>query len=131
MASIFSRIILGEIPCHKISENETCISFLDINPLTKGHTLVVPKLEIDYLFDLDDKLFSDLWLHARLISDALLKATSCKRVGAAVVGFEVPHAHIHLVPMFEMSDINFSNERLMFSFDELSNISNSIRSFLK
>src|SRR5882672_4457062 len=108
MASIFTKIILREIPAHIVAEDPDYIAFLDIMPLAKGHTLVVPKKEIDYIFDLDDGTLAGLHLFSAKVSRAIMKATRCKRVGVAVLGMEVPHAHIHLVPMNAMSDMNFS-----------------------
>src|ERR1043166_2761686 len=97
--TIFSRIIAGEIPCYKIAETENCFAFLDINPLAKGHTLVVPKKEIDYIFDIEDNLYKELWQFSKHVAGAIEKAVPCKRIGIAVIGLEVPHAHIHLIPM--------------------------------
>src|SRR6185295_3145694 len=108
MASIFTKIIQRQIPAHIIAEDEQCIAFLDIMPLTMGHTLIVPKVEEDYIFDLEDSTFTRLNLFAKKVSKAIRKATGCKRMGVAVLGMEVPHAHIHLVPMNNMSDMNFA-----------------------
>lgn len=127
MASIFSRIVSGEIPCYKIAENDDFFAFLDINPLSKGHTLVIPKKEIDYLFDLDDYDFSALSLFAKQIAVAMKKAIACKRIGVAVIGLEVPHAHIHLIPIQKESDMLFSNPKLKLSTQEMENIAISIR----
>jgi histidine triad (HIT) family protein len=99
MASIFTKIIKGEIPCYKIAENESCFAFLDIMPLEKGHVLVVPKKEVDYIFDLDNDTYNELWSFSAQIAKAIDKAIPCKRVGVGVVGLEVPHAHIHLIPL--------------------------------
>lgn len=130
MASIFSKIVAGEIPCHKIAETEQFLAFLDVFPCATGHTLVIPKQEIDYLFDLDDELYSGLMSFAKQIEPAIRQAVPCKRVGVAVVGLEVPHAHVHLIPMNSMSDMNFNN-KLKFSQEELAETAAKIRSFLK
>lgn len=131
MASIFTRIINGEIPCYKVAEDENYFAFLDINPLKRGHTLVIPKQETDYIFDLDDKLLSGMIVFAKKVAVAMKEAYPCNRVGMAVLGLEVPHAHIHLVPMDSMNDINFRNPKLKFTPEELSEtaakISSSIR----
>jgi histidine triad (HIT) family protein len=112
MASIFSKIISGEIPCYKVAENERFLAFLDISPLAIGHVLVIPKQEIDYIFDIDDESYTGLLLFAKNISKAVRKAIPCKRVGVAVIGLEVPHAHIHLIPLNSVEDINFSRAKL-------------------
>ena len=127
MASIFTRIINGEIPCYKIAESENCFAFLDISPLAKGHTLVVPKKEVDYLFDLDDELHKELWHFAKQVSKAIEKGVSCKRIGVAVIGLEVPHAHIHLIPINKVSDMNFAMPKLSFSKDEMEATAVAIR----
>jgi histidine triad (HIT) family protein len=119
MASLFSRIVNGEIPSYKVAENNDCLAFLDINPLVKGHVLVIPKKEVDYIFDLDDELYQSLWLFARQVSHAVRKAIPCKRIGVAVIGLEVPHAHIHLIPMNRVSDMNFASPKLSLSKEEL------------
>ena len=129
MASIFSRIIAGEIPCHKIAENDQYFAFLDVFPCAIGHVLVVPKQEIDYLFDLSDELYAGLMAFAKQIEPAIRKAVPCKRVGVAVIGLEVPHAHVHLIPMNSMSDMNFHN-KLKLSQEELAETAAKIRSFL-
>ncbi|MCB0503595.1 MAG: HIT family protein [Bacteroidetes bacterium] len=115
MASIFKRIINGEIPCYKIAEDDNCFAFLDINPLNQGHTLVVPKQEVDYIYDLDDELLSKLFLFSKKVALAIEKAIPCERIGVAVIGLEVPHAHIHLCPINGMSDLNFANPKKQFS----------------
>ncbi|HEX5001356.1 MAG TPA: HIT family protein [Bacteroidia bacterium] len=112
MASIFSRIVLGEIPAFKVAETERFLAFLDVNPLVKGHTLVIPKQEVDYLFDLSDDDYLGLMLFAKKVAGGVRKAIPCKRIGVAVIGLEVPHAHIHLVPLNHMGDINFSNPKI-------------------
>lgn len=111
MASVFTRIVNGEIPSYKVAETENCYAFLDISPLAEGHTLVIPKKEVDYLFDLDDQLYTELQLFAKEVAVALKKAVSCKRVGVAVLGMEVPHAHIHLVPLQSEGDMDFRKEK--------------------
>jgi len=127
MPTIFTKIINGEIPCYKIAEDERYFAFLDINPLAKGHTLVIPKQETDYLFDLDDELLAEMNVFAKKIAVAQKKAIECKRVGVAVLGLEVPHAHIHLIPMNSEADINFSNPKLKYNPDEFNAIAESIR----
>ncbi len=119
MASIFTRIVNGEIPSYKIAETANCLAFLDVFPLVKGHTLVIPKKEIDYLFDVDDALFTELQLFSKKVALAVGKAIPCKRVGVAVIGLEVPHAHIHLVPLNHVGDINFSQPKLKLTPEEL------------
>lgn len=130
MATIFSRIVNGEIPCFKIAENEKCFAFLDINPLAKGHTLVIPKQETDYLFELDNELLAELSVFSKKVALAIDKAIPCKRVGVAVLGLEVPHAHIHLVPLQSEADISFSKPKLKLSQEEMEEIATKIRSFL-
>jgi histidine triad (HIT) family protein len=110
MPSIFSRIVAGEIPAHKIAETDDFLAFLDVMPTTMGHTLVIPKKEVDYLFDLDDDLYTGLMAFAKTIAPAIKKAIPCKRVGVAVIGLEVPHTHVHLIPLNSMADMNFNNK---------------------
>ena len=117
MASIFTKIVNGEIPCYKVAEDENFLAFLDVSPLALGHTLVIPKKEIDYIFDIDSEQYCSLWTFAQTVAKALGKAVPCKRVGVAVIGLEVPHAHIHLIPMNKVSDMNFANAKLSFSAD--------------
>lgn len=112
MASIFSKIVSGEIPCHKIAETENCLAFLDVSPLVEGHVLVIPKKEVDYIFDMEDDLFSELQLFSKKVAKAIKKVIPCKRIGVAVIGLEVPHAHIHLVPINHVGDINFSKSKM-------------------
>jgi len=126
--TIFSRIISGEIPCYKIAEDDRFFAFLDINPLSKGHTLVVPKQETDYIFSLDDDLLSGMILFAKKIALAIEKSVPCVRVGVAVIGLEVPHAHIHLIPFNKESDMNFKNPKLKLSPEEMNEIAQGIRS---
>jgi len=127
MASIFTRIINREIPGFIVAEDEYNIAFLDINPLTVGHTLVVPKKEIDYLYDLDDDTLSRLNLFAKKVAIAIEKSVPCKRIGVAVIGLEVPHAHIHLVPMNRTDDLNFTRSKLSPSKDELTEVAERIK----
>ena len=129
MASIFTRIVQGEIPCYKIAENEHYMAFLDVNPLVKGHTLVIPKQEQDYLFDLEDDSFVGLHLFAKEVAIQLKKHIACKRIGVAVIGLEVPHAHIHLIPLNEMEDINFNRKKLSLSPEELTIIAGRLKMF--
>ena len=130
MPTIFSKIIAGEIPCYKIAESEKYLAFLDINPLAKGHTLVIPKQETDYIFNINDEELAGLHLFAKKIAKAIEKAVPCKRIGIAVIGLEVPHAHIHLVPINHVGDINFSNPKLSFSKSEMEQVAERIRGFL-
>ena len=131
MSSIFTKIIAGEIPSYKIAENERFYAFLDINPLALGHTLVVPKVETDYLFDLDDFLLGEMMIFAKKIALAIDQAMDCKRVGVAVLGLEVPHAHIHLVPINDLHDIEFSRPKLQLSKEEFIGVAEAIRANLK
>lgn len=125
--TIFSRIIAGEIPCYKIAENKSFFAFLDISPITKGHTLIVPKIEEDYIFNLDDQLLADMIVFSKKVALAIEKSVSCIRVGVAVIGLEVPHAHIHLIPINTESDMNFKNPKLELNFDEMIEIAASIQ----
>ena len=125
--TIFSRIIAGEIPCYKIAEDDRYFAFLDINPLSKGHTLVIPKLEEDYIFRLDDELLSGIILFAKKVALAIEKSVPCIRIGVAVIGLEVPHAHIHLIPISKESDMNFKNPKLKLSPEEMKEIAAAIR----
>jgi histidine triad (HIT) family protein len=127
MASVFSKIIAGDIPSYKIAENEDFYSFLDINPLKKGHTLVVPKKETDYLFDLDDKTLQGMIVFAKKIAGAIEKTVNCKRIAVIVLGLEIPHAHIHLIPMDKESDTHFSNPKLKLSHEEFTQIAEEIK----
>lgn len=127
MASIFTRIIQGEIPCHKIDENDDFIAFLDITPVAVGHTLVIPKKEIDYFFDLDENLLRDINLFAKGVAQKIQRVVPCRRIGVAIIGLEVPHAHVHLVPLNTMRDINFSAERINMSQEDLAALAEKIR----
>ena len=126
MATIFSKIVNGDIPSYKVAENDRFYAFLDISPLVKGHTLVIPKRETDYIFDLEDKDYQDFFLFAKKVAQAIKKVIPCEKVGMAVIGLEVPHAHIHLVPLNSMDDINFSRPKLNLSPGELVEISEKI-----
>ena len=126
--TIFSRIIAGEIPCYKVAEDENFFAFLDINPMSKGHTLVVPrKTENDYLFNLDDETYTGLTLFARKVAKAIEKSVDCKRIGVAVMGLEVPHTHIHLIPINKEGDMNIGNPRLKLAPEEMAEIAEKIR----
>ena len=127
MSGIFSKIVAGEIPSYKIAEDEKFFCFLDINPMSKGHTLVIPKQETDYLFDLDDDLLKDMIAFSKKVAKAIEKAISCKRVGVMVIGMEVPHAHIHLIPINKESDMLLSNQRVKLEQAEFEEIAKSIR----
>lgn len=128
MASIFSKIINGEIPCYKIAENDKFLAFLDVFPLVHGHVLVVPKKEIDYIFDIDDTDLSEMIVFAKGVAKALKKSVVCKRIGVSVIGLEVPHAHIHLVPMNTANDVNFTQPKIKPSSEELEQMAEKIRS---
>lgn len=126
MASIFTRIVKGEIPSYKVAEDDRYFAFLDINPLAKGHTLVVPKQEIDYLFDLDDDLIGGMMIFSKKVALAIDAVVPCERVGVAVLGLEVPHAHIHLIPINDLGDINFAKPKLKFTDEEFKQIAAEI-----
>jgi histidine triad (HIT) family protein len=127
MASIFTKIVNGEIPCHKIAETEHFLAFLDVMPLAIGHTLVIPKKEVNYIFDLESNLYSDLWSFASQVAKVVEKSIPCKRIGIAVIGLEVPHAHIHLIPLNTVGDINFERPKMKVSPEELDEIARKIR----
>src|ERR1022692_4489749 len=129
--TIFSRIISGEIPAYKVAESNDFLAFLDINPLAEGHVLVIPKKEVDYIFDLDDETYTGLQLFAKIVATGMKKAIPCIRIGVAVIGLEVPHAHIHLIPMNHVSDLNFARPKLKFSPEQLEGTMNKIRAALK
>lgn len=131
MPTIFTRIIKGEIPCYKIAEDDRFFAFLDINPLHEGHTLVVPKTETDYVFDLDDQTLSGLILFSKKIAVAIEKAVPCQRIGVAIVGLEVPHTHVHLIPMDTMADIDFTRPKLKFTPAEFSATASRISGHIK
>jgi histidine triad (HIT) family protein len=128
MPSIFTRIIHREIPAYVVAEDEKHIAFLDISPLALGHTLVIPKREEDYIFDLSDQELSELMIFSKKIASAMMKSVSCKRIGLSVIGLEVPHAHVHLVPLNSMGDINFSNPKVKLSKEEFVAIAEKIKS---
>ena len=127
MSSIFTKIVKGDIPAYKVAEDERFLAFLDIFPLSKGHLLVIPKKETDYIFDLESKEFMGLWSFAQLVAKAMEKVIACERIGVAVIGLEVPHAHIHLVPLKNMTNINFEKPKLKFSPEEFEEIAQKIR----
>jgi len=131
MASIFSKIVAGEIPCHKIAESADYLAFLDINPIVKGHTLVIPKMGTDYIFDLEDDVLGGLMIFAKKVAQAIDQAIPSKRIGIMVVGTEVPHAHIHLIPFQQESDINIAKPKMTVSQADLAEIAASIRVFVK
>ena len=131
MSTIFSKIISGEIASHTIAETVSYLAFLDIQPLTRGHILVIPKVEVDYIFDLDDETYSGLWIFARIVAAGLEKAVPCKKIGITVIGLEVPHTHIHLIPINNIDDMNFSKPKLNPTQEELSESALLIREQLK
>lgn len=128
--TVFSKIIHGEIPCYKIAENEHFFAFLDIRPLSKGHTLVVPKIEVDYLFHLSDSELGDLMVFSKQIAIAMQQVFTCKRIGMVVMGLEVPHAHVHLIPINSESDMDFAHHKLQLSAEEMNSIAQAIRQAL-
>ena len=130
MASIFSKIVSGDIPAYKVAENEKFLAFLDIRPLKKGHTLVIPKKEIDYIFDLDDDLIAEMNVFAKKVARAIQKSVPCLRIAVVVLGLEVPHAHIHLIPIDSEKDTNFSNQRVELSKEEFEEVATRISSSL-
>lgn len=127
MATIFSKIINGEIPSYKVGENESCYAFLDIQPVTRGHVLVVPKVEVDYIFDLEDEKLAELMIFAKSIAKKMDKVFDCERIGISVIGLEVPHTHIHLMPINGITDMDFSKDKLSFPEDEMEKIAKAIR----
>ena len=129
MASIFTRIVKGEIPCYKVAETEDFLAFLDVNPNTKGHTLCIPKKEVDKIFDLDEETYNGLMGFSRKVAIAISKAIECKRVGISVIGLEVPHVHVHLIPLHTMEDAKFTH-KVSLTPDEFQNIAQTIHSFL-
>ena len=131
MATIFSKIIAGDIPSYKIAENDNFYAFLDINPMAKGHTLVVPKQEIDYIFELDDVLLGEMVIFSKRVAAAIKKVIPCNRVGLMVIGLEVPHAHIHLVPIIKEGDMNLSNPKMKFTNEEFVEIAEIIKKEFK
>tara|TARA_R110001583_G_scaffold74156_6_gene205602 strand:- start:8180 stop:8575 length:396 start_codon:yes stop_codon:yes gene_type:complete len=131
MSTLFTKIVNGEIPCHKIAEDDKYFAFLDISPLAMGHTLVIPKVEVDYIFDLEDEVLAGLNLFAKRVAKAVEKSVECKRIGVAVIGLEVPHTHIHLVPLNAIGDLNFSNTKLNPAQEDLAEIAARIRENLE
>ena len=131
MASIFTKIVNGEIPAYKVAETEEFLAFLDVFPLVKGHTLVIPKMEIDYILDLEDSLYLRLWSFSKKVAKAIETAVPCQRIGIAVIGLEVPHTHIHLVPLNSVGDINFSRPKLKFSEAEMKETAEKIAAEFK
>lgn len=131
MASLFTRIIQGEIPSYKVAENEKFYAFLDINPLKKGHTLVIPKKEVDYLFDLEESLLGEMMIFAKKVAQGIEKVVPCKRIGVAVLGLEVPHAHIHLVPIEGGNDIDFSKPKLKLTPEEFKALAEKISTAIR
>jgi histidine triad (HIT) family protein len=127
MASIFTKIVNGEIPCHKVGESEDFLAFLDIMPLQKGHVLVIPKIEVDKIFDLDDDLLSSMMIFSKSVAEKIEKVFPCNRIGVAVIGLEVSHAHIHLIPINTINDMNFANKKLVINQEELAEIAERIR----
>ena len=128
MPSIFSKIVRNEIPSYKVYENENFLAFLDINPLKKGHTLVIPKIEVDYIFDLESKKYQELWNFAKLVANGMKRVIKCERISIVVMGLEVPHTHIHLIPLDNMQDIDFSQPKLNLSSDQMNKIASLINS---
>ncbi|MDB4649787.1 HIT domain-containing protein [Crocinitomicaceae bacterium] len=126
MSSLFTKIIKGEIPCYKIAEDDSFLAFLDINPIVRGHALVIPKVEIDYLFDIDDDVLQNMIIFAKNVASKIKNAIPCDRVGVSVIGLEVPHAHIHLIPISKIDDMNFNNSKLALSSKEMINIQQDI-----
>ena len=131
MDTLFTKIIKGEIPCYKVAEDDNYFAFLDINPLKKGHTLVVPKKQVDYIFDLDDDYYQGMFLFAKKVAAAIKEYTNCVKVGIAVIGLEVPHAHIHLVPMDDLGDLNFANPKVKLTTEEFKEVASSIGAKVK
>ncbi len=128
MATLFTKIVKGEIPCYKVAESDDFLAFLDIQPLTKGHVLVIPKVEVDYIFDLEDDILARMIVFSKYVSNKIKSAYPCKKIGVTVIGLEVPHAHIHLVPINTISDMNFSNSKLNLTSSELQEIAAIISS---
>ena len=131
MSTIFSKIVSGEIPVYKVAESNEFLAFLDISPLAEGHVLVIPKVEVDYIFALDDETYTGLQLFAKIVATGLKEAISCKRIGVAVIGLEVPHAHIHLIPMNRVDDLNFSRPKMSFTAEQLEATAEKIRTALR
>lgn len=131
MSTIFSQIVSGETEAYKVAESIDFLAFLDVSPLAEGHTLVIPKKEVDYIFDLNDELYNGLMIFTKIVAQGIKKAIPCQKVGVAVIGLEVPHAHIHLIPINQVSDMNFSRPKLSFSKEEMETVSEKIREALR
>lgn len=131
MPTIFSRIISGEIPCHKVAEDDRCLAFLDIRPVVFGHTLVIPKTEVDYIFDMDDEYLAHMHVFAKRVAKALEQEVKCLRIGVMVAGLEVPHAHIHLIPMQSIGDLSFTNQRPEFPHEKMKELADRLYAKLK
>jgi histidine triad (HIT) family protein len=131
MSTIFSKIVAGEIPAYKVAETIDYLAFLDISPLAEGHVLVIPKKEVDYIFDMDDELYTGLQIFAKIVATGLKKAIPCKRIGVAVIGLEVPHTHIHLIPMNQVSDLNFARPKLQFTPEQLKATAEKIKEAMR
>lgn len=131
MATIFTKIVNGEIPCYKVAENEDFLAFLDINPLQEGHTLVIPKKEVNYIFDVDDELHAGLWNFAKKVAKAIEKVVPCQRIGVTVIGLEVPHAHIHLIPLKTLYEMDFRKPKLTFTQEQFKEIAAKISAEIK
>lgn len=127
MASIFSKIVAGEIPCYKLAEDDRFLAFLDVNPLKEGHALVIPKLEVDYIFDLEDDLLGDLMIFSKQVAKKIKTVMPCSRIGVTVIGLEVPHAHVHLIPIDGIADMNFARPKLSLSAERMTEIAEAIR----
>lgn len=127
MTSIFSKIIAGEIPAYKVAETEEFLAFLDVRPVAKGHVLCIPKLAVDYIFDMSDEEYAKLMMFSKIVAKGLKLVVPCKKIGVSVVGLEVPHAHVHLIPMNEISDMSFTKERIEMSKDEFENLAEQIK----
>lgn len=127
MATLFSKIVAGEIPCHKVAENDSFLAFLDIQPLRKGHVLVIPKVEVDYIFDLEDKLLGEMMIFSKQVANQIKAVFPCRKVGVTVIGLEVPHAHIHLIPINGIADMDFGQEKMKMEQDELASIAAQLR----
>jgi len=127
MATLFSKIVAGEIPCHKVAENEEFLAFLDIQPLRRGHVLVIPKVEVDYIFDLDDALLGNMLIFSKSVARQIKAVFPCRKVGVTVIGLEVPHAHIHLIPINNVSDMNFEQPKMTLDTTELESIAEQLR----
>jgi histidine triad (HIT) family protein len=125
METVFTKIIRGDIPCYKVAEDENFLAFLDISPIAKGHTLVVPKMQVDYIFDLDDDTLSAMFLFAKKVAEAIKSNVQCVKIGVAVIGLDVPHAHVHLVPISDTGDLDFAKKRLQFSPEEFAAIADA------